>query len=114
MRTIFIDSDYKCYLTNNDTMTKVETEAFDGKCDAYIEGFRFLPEGEVWTRYDGKVFCGQMISPWKPYSELDAAQRIYERQLIKEQQETISQNEATIAELDAALLDTTYANLVGE
>ena len=78
MRTIYIDSDYKCHLTNDGTMAAVETNAFAGKCDAYIEGYRFVPSGETWVRSDGVEFHGEMIAPWKPYSELAAAQAQYE------------------------------------
>ena len=84
MRTIYIDSGYKCHTANDGTMTAAETDAFDGKCDAYIEGYRYIPSGESWERADGVVFHGEMISPWKDYSELDAAQREYERQLLAE------------------------------
>ena len=80
MKTICIDSDFKCHLTDYGTMTAVETDCFDGKCDAYVEGYRFVPSGESWTRHDGVVFQGEMIAPWKPWSELDTAQREYERQ----------------------------------
>lgn len=82
MRTIYIDSDYKCHITPGDGLTAVETDAFDGKCTVYIEGYRFVPSGEVWTRSDGEEFAGEMIAPWKPWQELDAAQREYERQQI--------------------------------
>lgn len=114
MKTIYIDADFKCHITDDGTMNAIETNFFDDKCDAYIEGYRFIPEGQTWTRPDGKVFHGEMITPWKNYLELDTAQREYEKQLIKEQQETINQNEATIAELDAALLDATYNSLITE
>lgn len=78
--TIYIDSDYKCHITDDGTMTAVETDFFDGKCAAYIEGYRFVPSGAEWTRSDGVVFRGEMIAPWKPWQELDAAQRAYEQQ----------------------------------
>lgn len=64
MRTIYIDTENKCHIYNDGTMTAVETDFFDGKCDAFVEGYRCIP--------------GEMISPWKPYGELDAAQRQYE------------------------------------
>ena len=73
----------------------------------YIEGYQFVPTDSTWVRNDGEIFEGLMISPWKPWEELDAAQREYEKQLIQEQ-------EATIAELDAALLDATYNSLITE
>ena len=73
MKIIYIDNDFKCHITGNDTMIAIETDAFDGKCDSYIEGYRFVPEGESWTREDGEEFKGQMIAPWKDYTELDDA-----------------------------------------
>ena len=73
MKTIYLDSDYKCHLADDGTMTTVETDYFDGKCDAFIEGYRFVPAGSTWTREDGEVFEGEMIAPWKPWNELDAA-----------------------------------------
>lgn len=94
--TIYIDNDYKCHVADDGTMTAVDTDAFDGKCAEYIEGYRFVPEGETWTREDGVLFSGEMIAPWKPWSELDAAQREYER-------EQIAQYEAALSEIEAAL-----------
>jgi hypothetical protein len=82
MKTIYIDSEYKCSVVNTGGLIAVETDFFDGKCDAFIEGYRFVPSGENWTRSDGVVFRGEMVTPWKPYNELDAAQREYERQLL--------------------------------
>lgn len=98
MKTIALDSKFKCHVTNDGTMREVETDAFDGKCDAFIEGYRFVPDGESWTRSDGVVFTGEMIAPWKDYAELDAIQREYERQLLKELQE----NSIPISDLEAA------------
>ena len=80
---IYIDSDFKCHVKNDGTFIEVHTEFFDGKCGSFIEGYQFIPEGHMWTREDGEVFEGEMIAPWKPYDELDAAQREYERELAK-------------------------------
>lgn len=77
--TIYIDNDFKCYTASGDGLTAVETDVFDGKAPGYIEGYRFVPEGMSWVREDGAVFTGEMVSPWKPWAELDAAQRDYER-----------------------------------
>lgn len=101
MKTIYIDSEFKCHVTNDGTMTAVETDAFDGKCDAYIEGYRFVPDGETWTRSDGEVFHGEMVPPWKPYAELDAAQREYERQLLAEYEAALAES-VPLYELEAA------------
>ena len=81
MRTIYIDSDFKCHIADDGTMKEIQTDYFDGKCDAFVEGYRFVTFGESWTRNDGVVFHGEMIAPWKPYSELDAAQKQYEKDL---------------------------------
>ena len=94
--TIYIDSDFKCHVSDDGTMTAVETDFFDGKCAAYIEGYRFVPSGAEWTRSDGVVFRGEMIAPWKPWGELDAAQREYERQQL-------AAYEAALSEIEAAL-----------
>lgn len=96
MKTIYIDSDFKCHTADDGTCVPVETAFFDGKCDAYIEGYRFVPTGESWTREDGTVFRGEMAAPWKPWEELDAAQREYERELLR-------QYEQALAEIEAAL-----------
>ena len=79
--TIYIDNDYRCHISNPDgTLTAVETDAFDGKCPAYIEGYRYIPAGESWTRPDGVTFAGEMIAPWRDWRTLDVAQRDYERE----------------------------------
>ena len=88
-RTIYLNSDYKCHLSNDGTMKAVETDAFDGKCNSFIEGYRFIPFGEEWERYDGVIFTGEMIAPWMDYNILEVAQHEYE------------QAQAKIAELEA-------------
>lgn len=82
--TIYIDSDFKCHPTNSDgTFRKVETNFFDGKCDTFIEGYRYVPAGDKWIRSDGVTFTGEMIAPWTPYNELAAAQAQYEDDLAE-------------------------------
>lgn len=76
---IYLDSEFRCHTVNDGTMTAVETDFFDGKCPAFIEGYRFVPAGSSWVRSDGTVFVGEMVSPWKPYAELAATQDQYER-----------------------------------
>jgi hypothetical protein len=88
-RTIYIDNDFKCHVLDDGTMKKVETSFFDGKCTAFIEGYRFVPTGEKWTRSDGVVFVGEMIAPWKDYSELIIAQYNYEKQKLDEYKESL-------------------------
>jgi hypothetical protein len=83
MKTIYLDYAFRCHTEKPlDFYREVETDFFDGKCDAFIEGYRFIPEGESWTRTDGTVFYGEMIAPWKDYAQLDAAQREYEKEQL--------------------------------
>ena len=94
--TIYIDSDYKCYASVADGRRAIETDAFDGKCEEWIESYRFVPEGETWTREDGEVFNGEMVTPWKDLSEAYVAQTAYlERQN--------AQYEAALSEIEVAL-----------
>lgn len=85
MKTIYIDlEEFKCHTTNPDgTYTAVETDIFGGKCDAYIEGYRFVPDGKTWVREDGTVFKGEMIAPHTDYRILAAYQLQYETMLAE-------------------------------
>ena len=94
--TIYIDSDYKCYVSAAEGRRAIETNEFDGKCPEWIESFRFVPADETWTREDGEVFKGEMVTPWKDLGNAYAAQAAY----------VIAQNaqyEAALAEIEAAL-----------
>lgn len=93
---IYIDNEYKCYTKPADGLRAIETNFFNGKCDAFIEGYRFIPAGESWKEenviapedegeewnaevVDAEVFYGETAFPWKPYSELASAQEQYEK-----------------------------------
>ncbi len=84
MKPIYIDSEFKCHLTNPDgdfrevILSESASAFFANKCETFIEGYRLKPDAETWVREDGEVFSGgEMIAPWKNYNELDAAQRQY-------------------------------------
>lgn len=62
----------------------IETSYFDGKCKEFIEGYRYVPAGCEWTRSDGAVFQGLMVTPWRNWGELDKAQRAYEKEQFEE------------------------------
>ena len=94
--TIYIDSDYKCYVSDAEGRRAVETDFFDGKCAEWIESYRFVPEGETWMRGDGEVFKGEMVTPWKDLSEAYTAQTAYLERQNK-------QYEAALSEIEAAL-----------
>lgn len=103
--TIYIDNNYRCHISNPDgTLTAVETDAFDGKCAAYIEGYRFVPAGAAWTRPDSVTFAGEMIAPWRDWLELDEAQRAYEREQLAA---LTVENEALVADM-AQLVEEVY------
>lgn len=74
---IYIDSEFKCYTDAAEGRTEIETSTFDGKCKEYIEGFRFIPTGSSWTRWDNIVFEGEVSFPWKDFQELERAQFLY-------------------------------------
>ena len=94
--TIYIDSDYKCYVSAAEGRRAIETGFFDGKCEEWIESYRFVPAGETWVKENGEMFRGEMVSPWKDLSEAYAAQAAY----VTAQN---TQYEAALAEIEAAL-----------
>ena len=94
--TIYIDSDYKCYVSSAEGRRAIETGFFDGKCAEWIESFRFVPAGETWVNPNGEMFRGEMVSPWKDLGEAYAAQTAY----VTAQN---AQYEAALTEIEAAL-----------
>lgn len=70
MRTIYVDSEHKCHVTDDGNMTAVETAHFDGFCDTYVEGFCYD---------DSKGYVAMYV--WKDFSLLSAAQAQYEADL---------------------------------
>ena len=97
MKTIYIDSDFKCHIADDGTMRAVETAFFDDKCDELITGYRCIPKDEYWTREDGKVFTNQ-ITPWRDLDELDKAQREHDRALILDMQNALNNLGVTLDE----------------
>ena len=77
--TIYIDNDYKCYVSAADGRRAIETDFFDGKCKVFIEGYRFIPAGEKWIMPNGVFFRGEMVAPWKDYDYLQVVQEAYEQ-----------------------------------
>lgn len=77
--TIYIDDDYKCYVSAADGRRAIETDFFDGKCKVFIEGYRFVPAGEKWIMPNGVFFRGEMAAPWRDYNYLQVVQEAYEQ-----------------------------------
>lgn len=103
MKKIYLDTAFRCHVAPGDGLTAVDTAAFDGKCDAYIEGYRFVPGGKTWVREDGVEFSGEMVAPWKPWDELDKAQREYEREQYAAVTAQNAEYEAALSEIETAL-----------
>lgn len=97
MKQVYLDADFKCHLSPGDELQPIETDYFDGRCDEYIEGYRYIPAGAIWVRSDGAVFQGEMVAPWRPWAELDAAQREYEKQLIAEYESALTEIEEALS-----------------
>lgn len=76
--TIYVDADFCCYTSDAYGRIPAETTFFDGKCKRFIEGYRFVPAGQSWTRADGVIFTGEMIAPAEDSRILEAAQAAYE------------------------------------
>ena len=77
--TIYIDNDNKCHVSDDGTRRAFDVPFFDGKCTEFVEGYRYVPAGESWTRADGEVFTGEMIAPLRGYNELAAIQTAVDR-----------------------------------
>ena len=99
MMTVYIDKGYKCHANQADGLTAIETDFFDGKCTAYIEGFRFVPADQMWTNPNGITYAGEMVTPWKPFNELEAVQREYEHEQFES---VVNDLEANAADYAAA------------
>lgn len=91
MRTVYLDADFAVHLESAEGYAPFETDFFDDACDTLIEGYRIVPEGQTWTREDGKVFSGLMVTPLNWSDVLEAAQGEYEK------------GQAALAEIERAL-----------
>lgn len=111
MKTIYIKPNtFECHVSDDGTMTAVETSVFDGKCDTFIEGHRFVPEDKIWEREDGVVFHGEMIAPWKDYGLLETAQSLYEETLKdKERITALEEENAMLLECVLEISEIIYA-----
>lgn len=75
--TIWIDKDYKCHAAPGEGLREFDVPFFNNKCEEFVEGYRYVPEGEEWTREDGMTFAGEMITPWVDYRDLLVYQAAY-------------------------------------
>lgn len=78
--TIYIDSDNHCHTANPEGIFReVETDFFDGKCAAFVEGYC----------YETDSGCPR-IYPFKPHDGLEAAQRQYEREKLADAENALA------------------------
>lgn len=80
---IYIDEAFRCHMQAGEGMTEAESAFFDGKCEAFIEAYRFVPKGSVWRREDGAVFHGEMIAPHADMAPALAAQQIWDKTIAE-------------------------------
>ena len=80
---LYIDADCLCHASPAEGLREFDVPFFEGKCPAFIEGYRYVPEGEIWQRADGKVFTGEMIAPAEDSRILEAYQAQYEAMLAE-------------------------------
>lgn len=90
---IYIDNEYKCHISNDGNMREFDLPFFDGKCAEFIEGYRYVPSGRDVDTWGRSAFSGEMISPWKLYTQLYKVQIEYE----------VAQYEAALSEIETAL-----------
>ena len=93
---IYIDNDFRCHVEEGEGRRALDVDFFDNKCTAFIEGSRYVPAGESWTRADGVIFSGEMIAPAFDYDKLAAAQSGYD------------ERDATAVEELAAVIEDVY------
>ena len=83
-------------------MREFDLPFFDGKCAEFVEGYRYVPSGETWTRKDGQTFKGEMIAPCRDYSQISEIQSAVDRAQTQSQQ-TITEYEQALTEIEKAL-----------
>lgn len=82
MKTIYLDKDYMCHLTNNGTMQEVETNIFDGTANGAIPFYRYIPADTEWVDAKGTVFHGLFIQA----TDSNAIDRAIRQALIDDMQ----------------------------
>lgn len=76
--TIYLDSDFRCHLQDDGTRMAVETEAFEGKCEAFVSAYHYIPSGYSWQHQSGIIYNGLAIIADADYSVLARIQEQYE------------------------------------
>ena len=103
MTTYYLDKDFRLHLKPKEEYLIWEDVDgfFNHKSASFIEGHRVIPEGKIWKDGNGVMYQGLIIAAAVDYNTLSKAQS------------EMDALQTTIAELDAALLDATYENIIG-
>ena len=103
MAKYYLDKDFRLHLEQKEEYLIWEDVDgfFDHKSVSFIEGHRVIPEGKTWKDENGVVYQGLIIAAAVDYNTLSKAQS--EMDILH----------STIAELDLALLEATYENIIG-
>ena len=67
---IFIDSNYICHTEMADGRRELEVEFFDNKTAPFIEGYRYVPQGETWVDERGNAYKGVLIAPATDFNQI--------------------------------------------
>lgn len=78
--TIYLDSNYRCHAQPAEGWRAIDCAWADGKCPVYIEGMRYIPDGETWTSVDGTELAGEMLIAVVDPATLLAAQAAWEKE----------------------------------
>ena len=100
--TIYIDNEFKCHVSDDGTRRAFDVPFFNDKCTEFIEGYRFVPSGETWTREDGQVFAGEMVALCRDYSQILEIQTAVDHAQAQAQQ-MIDEYEQALSEIETAL-----------
>lgn len=69
---VYLDTENRCHTVNDGTMSAVEDSFFDGKCAAYIEGYKLEePDG---LRRIYPVIDSRVLEAYQKQYEADAAE----------------------------------------
>lgn len=86
MKTIYLDEDFMCHLSNDGAMVEIQTDVFDSTVDDAIPYYRFIPQGEEWTDSKGRVLHGIFIQATNS-AEIE---RIIQRAYIADMQNALA------------------------
>ena len=71
--TVYIDENFLCHTKFAEGRRAFQLPFFQGKCDRFVEGYRYLPPGETWGGFRGEMLC-----PAENFELLSLAQQVYD------------------------------------